>query len=112
MRRCIRPVIEWAKRYNIPPEAIVVGEFGCDRRVGGAKEYLSDLVAIFNEHQWHWAFYSYRSGDWDGMDYELGVEKLGWKYWEAREQGKGHEQLIRRRDNPLWDVFKKEFARK
>ena len=73
------------------------------------EEYLSDLVAIFNEHRWHWAFYSYRSPDWDGMDYELGVEKLGWKYWEAREQGKGHEQLIRRRDNPLWDVLKKEF---
>lgn len=111
LRRCIRPVIEWAKRYNIPPEAIVVGEFGCDRRVGGAREYLSDLVAIFNEHRWHWAFYSYRSPDWDGMDYELGVEKLGWKYWEAREQGKGHEQLIRRRDNPLWDVLKKEFKK-
>jgi len=30
LRRCIRPVIEWAKRYNIPSEAIVVGEFGCD----------------------------------------------------------------------------------
>ena len=46
------------------------------------------------------------------MDYELGVEKLGWKYWQAREEGKGHEQLIRRRDNPLWDVFKKEFVKK
>jgi len=44
------------------------------------------------------------------MDYKLGIEKLGWKYWQAREQGKGHEQLIRRRDNPLWDVLKKEFA--
>jgi len=62
--------------------------------------------------RWHWAFYSYRSGDWDGMDYELGVEKLGWKYWEAREQGKGHEKLIRRRDNPLLGVFKKEFVEK
>ena len=112
LRRCIRPVIEWAKRYNIPSEAIVVGEFGCDRRVGGAKKYLNDLVAIFNEHRWHWAFYSYRSPDWDGMDYELGVEKLGWKYWQAREQGKEHEELIRRRDNPLWDVFKREFAKK
>ncbi len=46
------------------------------------------------------------------MDYELGVEKLDWKYWEAREQGKGHKGLIRRRDNPLWDVFKKEFVEK
>ena len=110
LRRHIQPVIEWAKRYNILPEAIVVGEFGCDRRVGGAREYLSDLITIFNERHWHWAFYSYRSPDWDGMDYELGVEKLGWKYWEAREQGKGHEELIRRRDNPLWGVFKKEFA--
>jgi hypothetical protein len=23
-----------------------------------------------------------------------------------------HEKLIRRRDNPLWDVFKKEFVEK
>ncbi len=111
LRSCIQPVIEWAKRFNIAPEAIVVGEFGCDRRVGGAKEYLGDLIAIFDEHHWHWAFYSYRSPDWDGMDYELGIEKLGRKYWKAREEGKEHEQLIRRRDNPLWDVFKKQFVK-
>ena len=31
-------------------------------------------------------------------------------FWS--EHGKGHEELIRRRDNPLWDVFKKEFVEK
>ena len=71
-----------------------------------------EKLAFWSEQHWHWAFYSYQSPDWDGMDYELGVEKLGWKYWEAHEQGKGHEELVRRCDNPLWDVFKKEFVEK
>jgi len=35
-------------------------------------------------------------------------EKLA--FWS--EQGKGHEELVRRCDNPLWDVFKKEFVEK
>jgi hypothetical protein len=111
LRRCVQPVVEWANRFNIGPEAIVAGEFGCDRRVGGAREYLSELVDLFNDHQWHWAFYSFRAADWDGMDYELGVEKLDWKYWQGREEGKAHEQLIRRHDNPLWQVLKKQFEK-
>lgn len=107
-----QPVIDWAKRYDVPASRIVAEEFGCDRRVAGAKAYLEDLIAAFKEHQWHWAFYSFRSSDWDGLDYELGTEKLGWKYWQEREKGIDHENLIKRHDNPLWDVFKREFSPK
>ena len=112
INRCLQPVIEWKQRYNIPPSRIIVEEFGCDRRVSGAKEYLEDIIGVFNKAQWHWAFYSFRASDWDGLDYELGTEKLGWKYWQQREKGIDHEGLIKRRDNPLWDVFKREFTRK
>ncbi|MHC4642337.1 MAG: glycoside hydrolase family 5 protein [Planctomycetota bacterium] len=107
----VLPVAQWAKRHGIPASQIIVGEFGCDRRVDGAREYLRDLITIFNEQHWHWAFYSFRASDWDGMDYELGTDNLGRKYWQGREEGKHHEELIRRHDNPLWDIFKNEFIR-
>jgi len=108
----LKPVIEWASCYNIPCSKIIVEEFGCDRRIPGAKEYLVDIINVFNEAKWHWAFYSFRSSDWDGLDYELGTEKLGWKYWQEREKGINHEDLIKRHDNPLWDVFKQQFTQK
>ena len=111
-RKNVLAVSEWAKRHNIPAKRIIVEEFGCDRRVSGAKEYLSDLIRIFNEQDWHWAFYSFRSPDWDGMDYELGTAGLEWKYWKAREEGKHHEEIIQRQDNPLWEVFKRELKRR
>ena len=108
----LQPVVEWAHRYNIPTWRIMAEELGCDRRVAGAKEYLEDIIGIFNAAQWHWAFYSFRASDWDGLDYELGTERLGWKYWQQREKGIDHEDLIKRHDNPLWDVFKREFTQK
>lgn len=88
---------------------MIAAEFGCDRRVPGAREYLAELIGQFNAYQWHWAFYSFRASDWDGLDYELGTEKLGWKYWQARDEGVDHERLIERHDNPLWEVLKSEF---
>ena len=110
LQQSLQPVIRWALDFHIPPARICAGEFGCDRRVGGAREYLRDLIRLFNEQQWHWAFYSFRSPDWDGLDYELGTKPLGGKYWQARESGRPHEELIERFDNPLWEIFKKEFA--
>ena len=110
IHRRLQPVVEWAQRYNIPTWRIIAEELGCDRRVSGAKEYLEDIVGVFNEARWHWAFYSFRASDWDGLDYELGTENLGWKYWQQREKGIDHEDLIKRHDNPLWDVFKREFT--
>jgi len=112
IRQRLQPVVEWAQRYNIPAWRIMAEELGCDRRVSGAKEYLEDIVGVFNEAGWHWAFYSFRASDWDGLDYELGTQKLGWKYWQEREKGIDHEDLIKRHDNPLWDVFKREFTQK
>lgn len=101
----MEPVQNWAKRYEIPNQKIIAAEIGCDRRVEGARQYLADVIDLVNEYDWHWGFYSFRSSSWDGMDYELGTEKLNWKYWQGIEQGKSHEKLINREDNPLWNTI-------
>jgi hypothetical protein len=106
----LSPVAEWAQRFGVAAGRIVASEFGCDRRVPGAREYLEGLVAALEARGWHWAFYAFRSPDWDGLDYELGTEPLGWKYWQARESGAEHESLIERHDNPLWAVLQRELA--
>lgn len=108
LRKNVQAVVDFQKKYNIPSNRIIAEEFGVDRRVKGAQQYLADYISVFNEHDWHWAFYSYRSATWDGMDYELGTEKLGWKYWQEIEKGKSHEELITRQDNPLWNIIKRE----
>lgn len=107
----LQPVVGWSKRFGIAPSRVIAAEFGCDRRVPGAEEYLTELIAQLNSHQWHWAFYSFRGRDWDGLDYELGTQKLGWEYWQEREKGVDHELLIERHDNPLWDVLRREFPK-
>jgi hypothetical protein len=107
----MEPVVSWAKQHGVPPRRILAGEFGCDRRVAGAQAYLSDLLRLLNLQEWHWAFYSFRSSDWDGMDYELGTGGLGQHYWQEREAGKPHEELIQRRDNPLWKVLRSQFPK-
>jgi citrate lyase subunit alpha/citrate CoA-transferase len=42
----------------------------------------------------------------------VGTDKLGPRYWQAREQGKTHEALIHRHDNPLWEVIRSEFRKR
>ena len=105
LQRRLEPIREWAHATSTPFNRIVVGEFGCDRRVCGAQAYLDDLLDIFENEGWHWAFYSFRSSDWDGLDYELGTEKLGWQYWQAIDSGGVHEELVNRHENPLWHVI-------
>lgn len=105
----LQPVVNWIETHKIPSNRIFASEFGCDRRVSGSKDYLSDLLEFIHSNNWHWAFYSFRAVDWDGMDYELGTQKLGWEYWKSvEEEGKHPESLKIRKDNPLWQVFKEK----
>jgi hypothetical protein len=102
-------VTAWARRHGVPTTRIVAAEFGVDRRVGGATQYLQDVVTWLDRHHWHWAFYAYRDdGDWGGLDYELGTAPLGAAYWQAVEQGTDPETLKRRGPNPLWDVLARQ----
>lgn len=109
----LSPITDWAKTNNIPSNRIWVGEFGCDRTMPGATEYLGDLIDFFNEQQWHWAFYSFREDNWTSMDYELGTGRFFWKYWDYNEAGTLHlhykEIYKKTKDNNLWKLFRTEF---
>ena len=100
-----KPIAAWQKKYKIAPKQIYVGEFGVYRKHAGAKEYLEDLIFIFNTNSWHWSYYSFREDTWDGMDYELGSKPLGAKYWEEFEKGKKPSKPWRR--NPIYNVIRK-----
>ncbi len=78
---------DWAAAKGIPANRVVAGEFGCMRRMAFCKTYLEDVLSALDSHNAHWAFYSFREDSWDGMDYELGSDKVNWKYWEAIENG-------------------------
>ncbi|UCD52104.1 MAG: HEAT repeat domain-containing protein [Phycisphaerales bacterium] len=108
IERHLAPFLEWAKAREIPVNRLVCGEFGCYRRNPGAAAYLADVVSVLNEHDLHWAFYSFREDAWDGHDYELGTTGLGAAYWQAKEAGKNPP--LDRRDNPLFDVIKRQFS--
>jgi len=104
LERYLRPVADWARRHHVPANRILVGEFGCNRLMPGAKEYLNDLVGILEKEQWHWAFYAFREDEWDGMDYECGTGKLPWSYWQAVEAGR--KPGFPHKPNPLWEVLR------
>ena len=79
--------LDWADAVGVPRSRLVVGEFGCMRRLAGCKQYLEDVLTVLDKQQLHWAFYSFREDNWDGMDYELGAAKVPWRYWQAIEKG-------------------------
>lgn len=109
LEKMLSPVVEWQKRHSIKSNRIFVGEFGCNRMVSGAANYLSDLINIFNQHNWHWAFFTFRPDSWDGMDYEVGTKPPGWAYWQAIERGETPQ--LKREDNALWNVLKRELKK-
>ena len=112
----LKPVSDWATKNNIPSNRIWAGEFGCSRKVKGVEKYLSDLIEIFNENQWHWSFYSYREDVWENMDYELGTGVIPQKYSEYSSDKTLHlhySEIYRQvNNNPIWSLFQKEFNKK
>jgi hypothetical protein len=111
LRDLLSPVVRWAAEKGISPKRVVASEFGVDRRVAGAERYLSDLVPILDESGWHSAFYAFRGdGEWTGLDYELGTEKIDPRIWGAEARGEDPEKYKKRRDNPLWQILKRERA--
>ena len=74
---------------------------------------MSDLITLYNQRGWHWAFYAFRpDGGWTGLDYEMGTsEQVPPGYWQAIERGEDPETLKHRKESPLWQVIAKEFRR-
>lgn len=82
-------VRDFQSKHQIPSNRILVGEFGAHRTSRGLPAYFQDLIDIFKENQWHFAFYAFREDTWDGMNYELGDRKLPASYWNAIDRGEG-----------------------
>ncbi len=99
--------VEWQSANGVPASRIVLGEFGIDRRIGGAAEWLGDVIELAEENGWHWAFYAFR--DWQAMDYELGAEPPPAAYWAAEERGEPYE--LPRPANPMFDAIRAGLAR-
>lgn len=105
LKRYMEEVINFQKINKIPNNHILVGEFGGDRRSKGLSQYFQDLIDLFQEQGWHFAFYAFREDGWDGMDYELGDRKLPASYWQALEKG-DKPKLERKDSHPQFQVLK------
>lgn len=107
--RFFDPVRAWMKQNQLPPERLLIGEFGCGRRCPGAATYLDDLLRIFNRERWHWLFYGFREDTWEGMDYELGTRPPPEWYWALSEKGgleKRYAELYAgRQNNDVWQAI-------
>ncbi len=106
-------VERWAAQYHITATRIVASEFLYERWIPGAQQYMADLIALYNQRGWHWAFFAFRpDGGWTGLDYEMGTsEQVPPGYWQSIERGEDPETLKRRTDSPLWRVLAQEFRR-
>lgn len=81
-------------------------EFGINRMVAGADQYIKDLMDIFNDYGCHWAFYAFREDTWDGIDFELGNKPVGEAYWNAKANGELPYRQAIEVDNSIWEVLK------
>lgn len=101
--RFLAPVAAWQTAHHVASTRILAGEFGVNRQVGGAAEYLRDVIDVCEEHGWHWAFYCFREESWPGMDYELGARGLSGEVWDAIDRGERVD--LPRGMNPIWQVI-------
>ena len=71
----IKQPIDWAHKHGVDISHIVMGEFGCHRYLEWCSVYLEDVLSVADKFELHWAFYTFRSDSWGGMDYELGHKR-------------------------------------
>jgi len=111
LKALVEPVEAFAARHQIPPNRIIASEFWCDRRIPGAAAYLADELRIYNEHGWHWAFYTFRpEGAWTGLDYEIPPTAKLAQIWDAEKRGEDLERLKPRGGNPVWAVIQRALS--
>ncbi|MBL9178317.1 MAG: cellulase family glycosylhydrolase [Verrucomicrobiaceae bacterium] len=72
LRRALRPAIEFQRDYGAH---IYIGEFSAIRWAPGdsAERYLRDVIDIFEEQGWDWAYHAFR--EWHGWSVEHGGDK-------------------------------------
>lgn len=107
--KTIEGVIKFQKKNNIPSYQIIGSEVYCDRRVNGCAEFFRDILKIYNDKSWHWAFYAFRNDtSWTGLDYELGNKPMKKGYWNKIEnENVDPETLKERKNNIIWTEIQK-----
>jgi len=89
--RHINTAFDWAKAHGLPPTRIVAGEFGCMRLWADCETYITDVMDAIDARGGHWAFYSFREDEWEGMDYELPTDVQPGQFYWLRERGEAYK---------------------
>ncbi|MDZ4311980.1 MAG: cellulase family glycosylhydrolase [Cypionkella sp.] len=84
----INHAFDWAAAQGLPPTRVVAAEFGCMRLWPDCATYLADVMDAVEARGGHWAFYSFREDEWDGMDYELPKSVTPGQFYYLSEEGK------------------------
>jgi len=74
VQQTIQQPLDWADEHGIKRSHMVMSEFGCHRYLKWCSTYMEDVLTAADTYSLHWAFYTFRSDSWGGMDYELGSE--------------------------------------
>jgi hypothetical protein len=71
IRKALKPVVDFQKEYRVH---IYIGEFSAIRWAPGesAYRYLSDVIDVFEENGWDWAYHAFR--EWHGWSVEHGSD--------------------------------------
>ncbi|MBY8917230.1 glycoside hydrolase family 5 protein [Nitratireductor sp. L1-7-SE] len=99
----IGAAFNWAEQQGLPPTRVVAAEFGCMRRWADCGKYLTDVMDAVEERGGHWAFYSFREDEWEGMDYELPTSVAPGQFYWLTEEGKDANLP---RDGELMDLLR------
>lgn len=84
----ISAAFDWAERQGLAGTRVVAAEFGCMRRWTDCGTYLTDVMDAVDARGGHWAFYSFREDEWEGMDYELPANLAPGRFYWLTEEGK------------------------
>lgn len=71
LRNALRPALEFQQDYGVQ---IYIGEFSAIRWApdGSAVRYLKDVIDLFEEYGWDWAYHAFR--EWSGWSVEHGTD--------------------------------------
>lgn len=109
LERTMQEPLDWAKENGINPSHVVLSEFGCHRLLSWCRIYMEDVLTAADADNLHWAFYTFRSDNWGGRDYELGGERPSKKtmgisaeeFWKLSDENRLDE--LPRSNTPLFE---------
>lgn len=75
LRVSMKEVIEFQKKHGVP---IFVGEFSVINWAKGGDRYLADMIELFEEYGWDWAYHAFRE----------------WDAWSIEHEGKAFRSVV------------------